>query len=338
MSNGLALSGVLSGMGQGIERGLGVWQSIVGQRMLLKEREESDMAREQRGYEHADKLEAGRQQHAEGVLAATQKFQGEQTDKTIKANAEQHEKTRGLTREIEGWKTQVEEGKAEDTRAHNKELVDLKKGEQESQGKLREAQGEYYKAYKDYLKTGKGSTGSGSPARIDLDTRKAAAQFYSNRIAPLEKQAADSLTSPEDRAALNKRIEALSKKGLEVLGIVDDSGPEVTLDNIGDLDPNRPAHPQLFGPGSTENQLKTNAPPAEKPQKPNLPIMGRNPDEPTLDDILKYQHDYETATRTTGKVSAVVDAFRSRWGRSPTEEEFRAANLSRKKHNGVLER
>lgn len=320
----LAFAGALSGAGQQMGQGLLNLQHGFIQSGLLNEREELERKRLQLTFEHAERLEGRREAHAGALQKSSQEFQAEQTDKTIEANRAMNRERIGAELTGKGMDLNERREQHQTEKTLKEKELDLKGRDVASQENLRASQGEYYKALKQYTLTGRGASGSGSPGKIDLETKKAVAEFYSKRIAPLEKQAADSLTSPEDRANLNKKIDALSKKALAQFGLIDEAD-DVTPDTIGELDPNRDLHPQLFGPGSTENQLKTKATP-QAAEKPNLPIVGRNPVEPTIEDVRKYQRDYEEATKTTGKVSAVVDDFRRRFGRSPTEEEFRAAN------------
>jgi hypothetical protein len=195
----LALGGAISGMGQGLQHGLQQMQSGIQQAGLMKEDRDFQMKklelqqtfesqREQRGYTHAETLAKQNQDFQTGL------HEGDRAA----ASAEN---------EIKRTQDSIEKGK-------DRELKDRELSIAEKAGK---AKGSYYEAYADYLKHG-GKSGSSAGAKVDMETRKAGAAFYSSRIAPLEKQLIDPLTPEDQKKAISDRIEELSKEGLGILG------------------------------------------------------------------------------------------------------------------------
>ena len=327
MNVGLLMSGMASGLGKGVQKGLENYQSYLGASQLAEERNKMEMERlrltegfaadrEQRGYVHAEKQQKQGFEHAE---AQTDKTMAQQRQIADEAAARAENEYSLKNREL------IQKTVRDDQEAARKEAED------KSQDTLRQKQGLYYEAYKKYLEGGKGGKGEAAMARVDLDTRKAAAQFYSNRITPLEKQLADPLLSKEERAIIEARINDLSKKGLSALGMLEDEGPAVTTDTIGDLDP----YKDKIRPSSTKKseQPATPAPsaPAERPSPPaNLPRMGSVSSSGNLPRMGntgtvsegEFQADMQRVL--TGSDQALKD-FERKYGRKPTAEEMTAA-------------
>ena len=293
----LRWAGSISGMGQGLERGLSQMQTGVTHMGLQEERFKQDQVA--RGEDRAFQTEKLKEQ-----LSHAERLQGE----SLAAQSGEKGKDRAQQRELEGDRTQIEAGKAEDARAHADKMVSLKERELETAEKTGAAHRNYYQSYADYLKGG-GKAGS-SGAKIDLDTRKAGADFFSKRIAPLEKQLIDPLTSKEERAALQERIESLSKEGLGILGFKFDSsstGHDI-IDPLGGLPPD--------GGGDKAKDVKSPGPtvatPTAPPKRTNVQTMGRQ-------DLAAAEAALKEA-KATGNASLIVplqkkyDELNARWG------------------------
>lgn len=245
----LALAGSISGMGQGLQHGLAQMQAGIQQAGLAQEDRDFQMKKLQMQQDFEGQREQRGYTHAETLAKQNQDFQ---TDLHVGDRA-----AASAEKDIDRTQTSIEKDK--DRALKGRELDIAADAEKHKSG--------YYDAYRDSLLDGgkKGSAG----AKIDLDTRKAGAAFYSSRIAPLEKQLIDPLTSDDEKKAIRNRIEELSKEGLSILGFTfgkdKAKDPQAILEQG---DPFEGASP-LSGKGGTP-----------KPQKKGSGLMSKGPAAP----------------------------------------------------------
>lgn len=269
----LALGGAISGMGQGLQQGLHTMQTGIQQAGLMQDDRDFQMKklqvqqdfenqREQRGYTHAETLAKQNQDFQAGL----------------------HEGDRAASSaENEIKRTQDSIEKAKDRALKGRELNIAEDAEKHKSG--------YYDAYRDYLRGGgkKGEAG----AKVDMETRKAGAAFYSSRIAPLEKQLIDPLTPDDQKKQISERIEELSKEGLGILGFTfgKDKGkdPQAQLDNGDPFPGASPLSKKSDAPKKGSGILSKVSPPAPPaPPKSYDQRVEEQLQDPRFDQLKRY--------------------------------------------------
>ena len=88
---------------------------------------------------------------------------------------------------------------------------------------------------------------------------------------------------------------------------------------IGEHDKWRGSGP-LEGPLGKDDRLPQATASGPRSSESNLPRFGNV--EPTLADLVEFQRQYEAAQKPGGNVSAVVEAFKDRFGRIPTQADY----------------
>lgn len=211
----LALGGAISGMGQGLQQGLHSMQTAIQQHGLQQEDRDFQMKKLQIQQDFESQREQRGYQHTEQMAKQNQDFLTTQKEGDHAATSAENEIKR----------TQDSIEKDKDRKLKEQELSIAKDAETHKSG--------YYDAYSDYLRNG-GKNGAAASDKIDMETRKAGAAFYSSRIAPLEKQLIDPLTPEDQKQAISERIEELSKEGLGILGFTFGKDKKKSKGNVDD--------------------------------------------------------------------------------------------------------
>lgn len=225
----LAMAGVISGMGQGLDRGVLNMQSGIIQQGLMEQRQQweaerlkqtfahdVEMAdlhekrageREQRGYSHSEKLAEEGYRHAEANL-------GQQ----IGSNEAIHEQDRAANERIhkddrESQAEQKEKDRTSTEQIHRDDRTS-KSADDNRKMDIEEAHykdmGEYYKA----LAKARAAGQPGDYKRLDIYK-----DFLVAQANAIRDQLKDPMTAPEDKERLNGQLEQMDGELRHILGI-----------------------------------------------------------------------------------------------------------------------
>ncbi len=218
----LGLAGAISGMGQGLERGLQQIQGGLIQHGLQESDRKFQSEKLKLQMDHATKLQ-------EGTIAANR----EEGKATRDAHAANTDKTIAAQKEIEGWRVQVDEGKHADLMKLKKDELSLAQQKLDNEKEAEAHKNAYYQAYAGYLNR--------RDANPLSDKDKGRIQYFNNQLSSLQKTKERLLVEkfkdpdklgldPEkskERAAaidaeiakIHKDMTSVSLQGLKILGI-----------------------------------------------------------------------------------------------------------------------
>ena len=301
------MTGVLSGFGKGAQKGLETFQSYVNTSALQEERNKLELerlrltegyaaAREQRGYAHAEQLQKQGFEHAEQLETGR----------------------RGHAEAMTGMEITSREAIAEQDRAQRKALHE---DEAKLKGRELDITEQHYKDMAPWYKRyGVDSAKLNPLLKAQVDTlvssaknaREAAAKYdeLAGKAVEPDKQADLMKMAGRERESAAQR----EQQAFALLGITLEKAKNAAI-----IDPDEQADTPK--PGEAKPSQTPSVPAAQS----DLPMMG-NPLKPTQEDIAAYLREHEEATRRGSGVAAVVEKFRKRFGRVPTDEEMTAVS------------
>lgn len=208
----LATAGMISGLGQGLEKGLNTMQGLMGQSMLQEERNKMELQRlqlteqyaserEARGYAHSEALAKGQQAHAERLqdrgfthaeaMTGQQISSAESIAAGNRESSERIHKDEGESRErTEQMKDKTEQRKVAATEQHYKDWKEV-----------------YSK-----IASGKGTAHDFKQAEIYE-------RFLTEQSKAIRDQLKDPLADPKEKERLQAQLEGLDVDLREVLGM-----------------------------------------------------------------------------------------------------------------------
>lgn len=246
----LGVAGVISGAGQGLEKGLMNLQSGMMQYGLQEEQNKRLDAREER--EHSfqerklaetqafqERLQAGSQAHAEKLSDKTIAAHSAETDKTIAANKGQKDEDRALDRE-----------KLDHIRVKDEKDAELKETELDDKRKHYD---DWYKAF-----TQRGAAGG----KADHKGAELYVHYQEHQVDVLKEQMKNAAT-PAEQTAIQKEMAKIEAKIRHVTG-VDLPAEASTKTDFSDVNPFPvPGEKASAGPGKPAPLMAT---PAQKNQ------------------------------------------------------------------------
>ncbi len=336
----LQLAGAVSGFGQGLQQGLQNTQAYMSQSMMQKERDEMELNRLRLTFGHDRGLLGEKFAHEDAQLATREAGETNRTnireagansryDSTITSNeliADKHE-TGENSRTTQRINAAKDEGDAERTNRKELQTNDLRFRQEEG---VRSRTAEMAK-----LQTTMGF-------EILKQTQTLAAAKTAQKLDPGVDRYIDTLM--EELKGLNKRLENYPSpdEATKIQKRIDEIGPEIrSLTGI------KPYQPSGGGKGSgvdiskydpyiTQSPLHSGSSRANAESNPvspiqadtNRPRMGNV--EPTLADLTEFKRQYDAASQSGGQVSSVVEDFKNRFGRVPTQANYdRVRNVGR---------
>lgn len=337
---GLALAGALSGMGEGLGRGLFAMEQGFIQQGLMQEREKLEQARLEKTFAHNEQLasmrEAGDNARAKlqadtTLQAASMREAGDtqRTGMTIEGqkditNTREAGDTQRTGMTIAGQKeihagdntARATEGEKDRAVRQEKDRADTALGKQKLANEK-----QHYKDWKDVYsqyaqaRMTKAEGGGGSEKSND---QRNAIQYLGQlrqQIAGLEKSRAaasedfnqarvDQIDSMLDDAYTEyNAVQGHVKSSLGITGAASSGG------SGGIVDPRM----MKSSPVSPTPSSRTTT-----PASPSSVGSGQ----PTSADMLDFQRQYDAAQQGRGSLSAVVESFKQRFGRVPTQADY----------------
>ncbi len=334
----LQLAGIVSGLGNGLQQGLETTQKYMTYSMLQKEREEMELKRLKLTYE----LEGGLLQKKNDYAVAAQAQEQENRQANIKLQGDietghitkrgevesgligrrgdEERKTYGVKHagdlELQGNQIAATAAEGVANRASNERMQS-----QDLKSKLAMQQVEVGSALVQLrMKLDRPETEAKLSPRV-----AAKMDYFKTRLEGLNKFIASSLDEESIKEA-KKEVGDIGRQVDQLLDFSKERQPFVDpMERIA-------KHDQWRGSGPLEGSLlKDDGSPQAtnlRPSNPNLPRFGNV--EPTLADLMEFQGQYDAAQKSGGNVSAVVEAFKDRFGRIPTQADYdRVRNAGR---------
>lgn len=322
----LQLAGAVSGLGKGMQQGLQNTQNYMTQSMIQKEREEMELKRIKLTYG----LEEGLLQKKNDFAQANMKLQGaidsghitqkgkiesDQITQRGKVEGDLAAQKHSYNVELQGNEITARAQQNDLDRQSNKELTTLKlqfdaaEGARERKAAMERVQahlgGEIVKLTQQLQATkGSDKLSAGVDRQID----------YLMEMIKIDGRRLDSgLLTPEEMAPIEQRLKSYGNQIKQLTGGESKPRPPLVdpFERIAEVDKWRGA-----GPIEDRHTQAT----SPQPSKPNLPRFGNV--EPTLADLVAFQGQYDAAQKSGGNVSAVVEAFKDRFGRIPTQADY----------------
>lgn len=324
------LAGIVSGGGKALQRGLENTQQYMSQSLLQKEREENELRRIKFTYGLEEGLLQKKNDYAVAAQAQEQKdrqaniqLQGEIESGHITKRGDEERRSYGVKhagdlefqgRQITATAAEGSANRASQEKMHSQDLgFKSSEGAKERQAKLTMQQVDVGRSL-----TELGMKLDRSETEAKLSPRVAAKMDYlKTKLEGLNKFISVSLDGKEIAEA-KKEATAIGRQVDELLGFSKVRPPYIDpWEGIAEADKWR-------GSGPLESSaVKVERPPeatSARPAEPNLPRFGNV--EPTLADLLEFQRQYDAAQESGGNVSAVVEAFKDRFGRIPTQADY----------------
>jgi len=330
----LALAGAISGMGEGLGRGLFAMEQGFIQQGLMQEREKLEQARLEKTFAHTERMAdiaenraAGREQrqmtHAENLqqqqIEANRAMNQERIGAGLVEKGMDVQFRKDLNESDLAQKDRVLQQKAEHDASELAQRKEEKQAETALGKEKLENERQHYNDWRTVFSQRYGVGTSKPSASVKTNDRRDAIQYLDQlrkHIIDMEKSKSSAIENMDQAGA--DRLSAMLDDAYEQYDALKDH-----------INSSMGIQSKGASSGIVDPRLMRNAPAPSSKTAPVLPsssitapVQQFGNAQPTAADMLEFQRQYDEASQGRGRISDVVESFKQRFGRTPSQSDY----------------